>query len=529
MNMYKLLERTAATWPNDVFIVREGIKYSEFIPMVRQRATTLAAEGVKKGDVVGILSHNIMEFPLTMFAVWYLGGQVLLLDTNLTPFEYDNMARLTGCHLVVAEKSFFYKAADFKFYDIETKDPSPQSGAEALRPAVVESVDIATLSFTSGSTGVPKIVPLTHYNLTECAASLSDMKEFITNGEMLYGFLPLYHIFGFAIGICATLNFGAGILLQPTINPKDILDDFKTFQPQIIPAVPRVFELFRAKIIDGMKQKKIWWLARIVLRYNKMFRAIGLGFLVDKIQKPVLAVFGGRARLLIAGGAATKPEVESFYTNLGLNFIQGYGLTETVGPICISYPCKEREPFSIGATITNNEFEIRDKNAEGVGVLWLRGHQVFGGYLNNPEANAEVFDEREFFNTGDLVSIDKNGELHFRGRKKQIIVLDSGKNVYPDELEGLFIEIPGVKNVAVFEHGVKGKTVAYGVFHVEDWMTMKELANAVAHANKKVASYKWVTHFALTTEELPQTSTKKVKHHKVREKLIAGDYPLRKE
>ncbi|MCL2737616.1 MAG: AMP-binding protein, partial [Alphaproteobacteria bacterium] len=238
---------------------------------------------------------------------------------------------------------------------------------------------------------------------------------------------------------------------------------------------------------------------------------------------------GGRARLLIAGGAATKPEVETFYNNLGLVFIQGYGLTETVGPICISYPCEARMPFSIGRAVTNNEFEIREKNADGVGVLWLRGHQVFGGYLDNPTANAEVFDDRGFFNTGDLVSIDTNGELHFHGRKKQIIVLDSGKNVYPDELEGLFIEIPGVKNVAVFEHGVKGKTVAYGVFQVEDGMTMKELAAGVAAANKKVASYKWVTHFAITTDELPLTSTKKVKHHIVREKLMAGEYPVRKE
>ncbi|MCL2757761.1 MAG: AMP-binding protein [Alphaproteobacteria bacterium] len=526
MNMYKLLEKAAQTWPEDVFIVREGIKYPDFAKMVKARATTLRDLGVEKGAVVGILSRNIMEFPLTMFAVWYLGGRVLLLDTNLTPFEYDNMTRLTDCRLVIAEKSFFYKAADFKFQDIQAKDDEADPD---LKPASVESLDIATLSFTSGSTGNPKIVPLSHFNITECAASLSDMQEFITNGDIMYGFLPLYHIFGFAIGICAPLNFGAGILLQPTVDPKAILADFKDFRPHIIPAVPRVFELFRAKIIDGMKQRKVWDIARVVLKYNKVLRAGGLGWLVDRIQKPVLEVFGGRARLLIAGGAATKPEVETFYNNLGLVFIQGYGLTETVGPICISYPCEARMPFSIGRAVTNNEFEIREKNADGVGVLWLRGHQVFGGYLDNPTANAEVFDDRGFFNTGDLVSIDTNGELHFHGRKKQIIVLDSGKNVYPDELEGLFIEIPGVKNVAVFEHGVKGKTVAYGVFQVEDGMTMKELAAGVAAANKKVASYKWVTHFAITTDELPLTSTKKVKHHIVREKLMAGEYPVRKE
>jgi long-chain acyl-CoA synthetase len=125
--------------------------------------------------------------------------------------------------------------------------------------------------------------------------------------------------------------------------------------------------------------------------------------------------------------------------------------------------------------------------------------------------------------------MDKNGELHFAGRKKQVIVLDSGKNVYPDELEALFMEIPGVKNVAVFEHKVGDKTVAYGVFSVDAGMTMEKLSAAVAEANKKVASYKWVTHFAMTTEDLPMTSTQKIKHHIVRQNLINGQYPDRKE
>ena len=125
--------------------------------------------------------------------------------------------------------------------------------------------------------------------------------------------------------------------------------------------------------------------------------------------------------------------------------------------------------------------------------------------------------------------MDKNKQYHFAGRKKQVIVLDSGKNVYPDELEALFIEIDGVKNVAVFEHTVKGKTVTYGVFQVEEGMTMEKLSRAVADANKKVASYKWVTHFAMTTEDLPMTSTQKIKHHMVRQNLIDGKYTNRHE
>lgn len=526
MNLNQFLDNAVKKTPNSLFLTREKITYSGFQENVKKRAVSLRNIGVKSGDVVGILSHNIPEFPTTLFAVWYLGASCLLLDTNLTSFEYDNMADLTKCKLVCAEKSFFYETDKFKFYNITDTDIVDISN---LFSADVVPTNIATLSFTSGSTGHPKIVPLTHFNIIHCANGIQDMAQWIKPGDTFYGFLPMYHVFGFAVEILAAIRFNANVLLQPNVNPTEILADFKEYRPQIIPAVPRLWEVFRNKIIDNIKSKRKWWLVSFVMKNQNFLKFIGLGGLVKKIQKPVLEVFGGRARLLIAGGAATKPEVETFYEQLGLTFIQGYGLTETVGPICISKPNKKRFPFSFGGPMGSNECEIRDKNEDGVGVLWVRGCQVFGGYVNNESANAEVFDERGFFNTGDLVTIDSNGELHFAGRKKQVIVLDSGKNVYPDELEAMFLILPGVKNVAVFEHKIKGKTLSYAVFQVEDGITIDVLSKQIMDANKKVASYKWVTHFAITNEDLPLTSTQKVKHHVIRQNLIDGKYPIRKE
>ena len=521
MTMNDLLELNLKRNPKTLFLVRENITFEDLPPYIKARATTLAKEGVKAGDVVGLLSHNLPEFVYTLFAIWYLGGTVLLLDTNLTSIEYENMTTLTDCKFVVAEKSFFYKTKNFKFIDIETKDKETD---ESLKAYKLKDSDIATLSFTSGSTGTPKIVPLTHKNLVSCSDSLESLNMFLKPGEMLYAFLPLYHVFGFAVGFLAPLHFGMGMLLQSTINPNAILQDFAKYRPQVIPAVPKLFEIFRKKIIDGVKAKKKWWLVSFIMKHQKGLRMIGLGKLVDKVLGQINAVFGGRARCLVAGGAATKPEVEKFYNQLGMEFVQGYGMTETVGPICCSKPVKKRIAFAFGAPLGENCCEIRNADENGIGMLWVKGDQVFGGYLNNEAANKECFDKDGFFCTGDLVSIDKNGEYHFAGRKKQVIVLDSGKNVYPDELEGLFIEIPGVKNVAVFEHEVKGKTVAYGVFSVDSDMTLEKLGAAIAEKNKKVASYKWVTHFAMTTDDLPVTSTQKVKHHVVRKYLMDGKY-----
>ncbi len=526
MNMYQFLEQTASKYPDSLFLVRENISFSGVLGLIKARATTLMNNGIQAGDVVGILSHNIPEFITTLFAIWYLGGRVLMLDTNLTPFEYDNMTNRVKCKFVCAQKSFFYDKAKFKFIDIEQKDTDTNEDLDAYP---LSANDIAILSFTSGSTGNPKVVPLTHFNLIECANTFQDFNEWIHENTIMYGFLPLYHIFGFATGVLAPLHYGLGVLLQPSVNPKAIMEDFRVYKPHTIPAVPRLWEIFRNKIIDNIKAQHKWWLVSFILRRQKLLRAIGLGRVVSAVQKPILELFGGRASLLIAGGAATKPEVEKFYESLGMTFIQGYGMTETVGPMCCSKPVKKRVPFAFGAPMGCNECEIREKDENGVGVLWVRGHQIFGGYLDNEEINKEVFDDRGFFNTGDMVFIDKNGEYHFAGRKKQVIVLDSGKNVYPDELEALYSEIPGVKNVAVFEHRIKDKSVVYAVFSVDGTMTIDKLSVAVANANKQLASYKWVTHFAMTTEDLPVTSTQKVKHHMVRQNLIDGQYPIRKE
>lgn len=526
MNMYQVFKQVAKESPDAFYLVREKITFQKALSMIHARATTLHKAGVKAGDVIGLLSHNIPEFPLTLFAIWYLGGTVLLLDTNLTPFEYDNMTKTVGCKFVCAEKSFFYKAKGFKFFDIQTPDEKADA---RLKPVELGDDDIATLSFTSGSTGNPKVVPLTHANLKNSSDYYADMGDWIHKNEIMYGFLPLYHIFGFAAGILAPMHFHMGILLQPTINPRNILEDFKVYKPHCIPAVPRLYEVFRNKIIEGIKEKHIWWFVSFVLKYQKFLKKIGFGWLVRKVQKPIQDIFGGRVSLMLAGGAATKPEVESFYESLGMTFVQGYGMTETVGPFCASRPSKNRVPFAFGTPIGRSECTIRDADETGVGTLWVRGPNIFNGYLNNKAANDESFDKDGWFNTGDLVYMDKNKQYHFAGRKKQVIVLDSGKNVYPDELEGLFMEIEGVKNVAVFEHKVGDKTVAYGVFSVEPEMTIEKLAKEIANQNKKVASYKWVTHFAMTTEDLPMTSTQKVKHHVVRQNLIDGKYPNKHE
>ncbi len=527
MNMYQFLEKVVSENPKSILLLREGLTYQDFLNRVKETAVILRDNfDVKFGDVVGLLAHNIPEFMYSYFAILSLGARTFMMDTNLTHNEYENAVKKLNAKLVLAEDSFIFDTDIINFVDIQTLDK--KIDLKSFEPANVQSTDIASLYLTSGSTGTPKIVPLTHFNLIETMNSLDELKSIGKPGSVFYCFLPAYHVFGFVCTVMMPLYLRGSIVLQPSINPKLILSDFQEFKPDIIPSVPRMWEMFYNKIRDNARAQKKWTFMKIVLYSQNFLKYIGLGWLVNKVKKPIHELFGGNVKIMIAGGAAMKPDIEKFFQRLGFLFVQGYGLTETVGPICLSIPWNNPKSCSVGRPLKNNYAEIRNKNKDGIGELWLKGHNVFCGYQENEELNKEVFDN-SWFNSGDLAKIDKYGRIFIKGRKKSIIVLDSGKNVYPDELEDLYLQIEGVKNVAVFEYVVKKKTVSYAVFQVRPNVTLDYLNREIMKQNILIAPYKWVKHFAITTDELPQTSTKKLKHHEVKKLLESGYYTDRKD
>jgi long-chain acyl-CoA synthetase len=503
-----------------LFLVKEGVSYASFLNLVAARAATLKSLGVHRGDVIGIIARNIAEYLITDWAVWFLGGIVLLLDNKLKPADYENMAKLTNCKLVMAEKQFIFDSQNFRFADICMADDADGSD---LTPADVDGADRATMQFTSGSTGTPKIVPLTHDNLIAAADGLEDLRGYVDDGDDFLLFLPLCHIFGTAFITMHAVHYRGGLVLETSGNPREIVKDFKIYKPRVVPAVPRIWEIIRNMIISEYKDHGTWKLAGWVLKHQRLLKRLKLGQLVRQMQWPVHEMFGRRQATLIGGGAAVKPEVMRFFEWFGFDFLQGYGLTEGSGPNTVSMPRRNRVMGSVGKPLYPNEFRIKNPDADGVGELWLRGPMIFHGYMNNPDANAEIFED-EWMNTGDLASVDKNGEIHIRGRAKNVIVLDSGKNVYPDELEAEYMKIDGVKNVLVVE--LDGK--AYGLFQVGNDMTLDALGAGIAAANKNIAGYKQVLHFAMTTDDFPATSSGKNKHYEAKRLLEQGSYPNRK-
>lgn len=520
-NVYEMLRDVCSQNKDRIFFVRQNETYADLLKKVKQRAVVLAQRfGIKKGDTVAILSGNTPEFIKSYFAILSQGAHALMLDTGLSQAEHLNMMARTNCKLALAQKSHFVDGGPTMF-DIETIDDTDENDFVA---ADVDRNDIAMMSFTSGSTGNPKVVGLTHDNLLSLARGALFYESVILPGYTFYGFLPLYHIYGVVINIICPIILRGQLLLQPVLNPREFLKDFKEYRPEVIPAVPRIWEGFYKKIVDSAREKHMYTIMRIVISSRHILRAIGLGFIVDKVTKPIHEIFGGNTKVLVSAGATLKPSIRKFFESL--DFVVGdcYGLTETTGPANFNFAFRRPDgSMYYAGPLPGNEIQIHNPDKDGVGEIWMRGNMVMPGYLDNDDANAAAFEDG-WFKTGDLGKLDKYGRLIVKGRKKQVIVLDSGKNVYPDELEDLYLQNDEILAAAVFEYVIAGKVVPFAVFQVKPGVTVTRVAMLLKASNLKIAPYKWVKHFAITEEELPQTSAKKIKHFAVKEMLDNGAF-----
>lgn len=522
-NIYDMLHQVCAQNKDRIFFVRQNETYADLLRRVKQRAVLLAKKfGVKRGDTVAILSGNTPDFIRSYFAITSQGARVLMLDTGLSTSEHINMMRRTKCKLALAQREYFITGRGVpKMVDIESID---DTDAREFVAAPATRDDIAMLSFTSGSTGNPKVVGLTHDNIISLGEGALFYQPVIHPGYTFYGFLPLYHIYGVVINIIAPLVLRGKLLLQPVLNPREFLADFKKYKPEVIPAVPRIWETFYKKIIDTAKEKHAYTIMRIVISLRHVLRAVGLGTIVTKVTKPVHDLFGGKTKVLVSAGATLKPTIRKFFERLGFAVGDCYGLTETTGPANFNFAFRMPDgSMHYAGPLPGNEIEIHNPDKHGVGEIWVRGKLVMPGYIDNDDANAAAFEDG-WFKTGDLGKLDKRGRLIVKGRKKQVIVLDSGKNVYPDELEDLYMQNDEILAAAVFEYVIKGKTVPFAVFQVAPGTTSSRVSALVKASNLKIAPYKWVRHFAITEQDLPQTSARKIKHFAVREKLDRGEF-----
>jgi len=504
------------------------ISYGEIYEKIVHRAAFLKKSGFKKGDIIGIISENSPDWSSTFFAITSIGAIALPLDTNLSKKQHNEMLKEVKAKAVFASDTYKSKYS-VKSFDITKVDPSVKTDKFTLPSCSIDTIGV--LIFTSGTTGTPKIVTLTHQNLLHIANACTDLEEYTAKDQTL-AMLPFYHIYALESNLLAPFVTGSTIIMLNSLKGPDIMQCLADNDITIFPAAPIMWEMF----FDGIANKarseseKKYKLLMFFIKNAPILRKLGLGFLVKKIFTPIHEVFGLSHRFFISGGASMKKEYFKYYKNMGFEIMEGYGLSETTGPIAIPY-YKKSKAGSVGPPIMGNEVKIKNINADGIGEICLKGAAVSPGYYKNKEANQKAYDEEGFFSTGDLGRLDKEGNIYITGRLKNVIVLDTGKNIYPEEVEFYYRNSEKIKEIAIFEQKINDRTTAFGVIvpSKKNQNSYKDIKNEIELMNKDLPDYKRIKQFSISFDELPKNSTKKIMYPEVIKMLEAGNYQANSE
>jgi long-chain acyl-CoA synthetase len=501
-----------------------GMTYGDAMKLIEARGAFLQKNGITKGDVVALLSHNSIEFCITFMAITAVGAVVLPLDPNLDRTKYQGMLKQVNCSNVFTTPEFKGCFKRVKIFSTSLTDNLEKK--IKFKKVNIRENDVSSMFYTSGTTGEPKIVQLTHANIFKTAHANAGFCR-TTPDDMILCILPLFHAYALIAAFMGPIAHGSSICIQPSLKGPDIMKSLSENPITMFPAVPLMWEMIMDGIISKAKltSKVKYRIFRFFLNYGGIFRKTGLSFLPDKIFARIHKAFGLKMRIMISGGAPLKKIYAQYYSNMGFKLVEGYGLSESTGPITVSSDGKNIIG-SIGKPLKGNSVKLADVNSEGVGEICLKGDAVMPGYYNNEKLNSEVFDSEGFFHSGDLGRLDKNGNIFITGRSKNVVVLPSGKNVYPEELEGYYKESELISEIAVFEVNDRDEESVFAVIvpAVKNESSYVNIKAELERMNSGLPSYKKVNNFAVSFDPLPVNSTRKILYDKVRDGLKKGIY-----
>ena len=404
---------------------------------------------------------------------------------------------------------------------IEEGEELVKNGDRRFIDAKIDPDVMGIMLFTSGTTAMSKAVMLSHKNIVSNLFDITSVIKLVPEDRML-SFLPLHHTFESTVGFLYPISCGCAIVFCDGI--RHIGDNIKEFDITAMISVPALFEGMYRKVKKGIEKKGKWEKVQKGVKISNFLRKFGID-LRQKLFKEVHEAVGTKLRLFVAGGAALDPEYEKGFQDLGFTIYQGYGLTET-SPVVAAEDDKYQRLGSIGKAFPSMEVKIDNPNKEGIGELMAKGPTVMLGYYQNEEATKETIEPDGWLHTGDLAKIDKDGYIFITGRKKFVIVLKNGKNIYPEELEALINKIEGVKESFVYgrpeddgDYKICAKIVYDAeiikeLYNKQNEDEIKEIIwNEVKKINKQMPAYKYVRDIIVTEKELIKTTTQKIKRH----------------
>ena len=516
----------------------EQYTYADMRELATRAAGFFASEGIKAGDRVMLVSHNAPEWGMTYFGVLKTGASCIPVDPESSIDEIVNFARAGEAAGIVISEKLHDEHSDLntklttvglspKIWTFDEVFAIPDQQTEdarlALLPARVTAQSLASLIFTSGTTGRPKGVMLSHRNLTSMVSMLSSVFDMSTKDGVL-SVLPLHHTFEFSTGFLTPLSRGAQITYLPELTGDALARAIKNGHVTGMVGVPALWELLHRRIKNKLYERSDWIgktadamiKANAWVRDNTPFNFGPVAFY------PIHEGLGGRIRYFISGGSALSESIQKDFQGLGFTILEGYGLTEASPVLTVTRPENRMLTGSVGRPLPGVEVKIAEPDASGVGEVIARGPNVMLGYFADENATREALVERWLY-TGDLGKLDDDGNLFLVGRSKEIIVDTNGKNVYPDELEEVYANSPHIKELSIvgLPDGIGEKVACLVVADDEYDITLSraELRRRVEEHFREVSAslpyYKRVKVLEFTDIELPRTATRKVKRAEV--------------
>lgn len=514
--------------------------FNQFHSSMNQLSSALKRRGFTENDNAIIIGANTPEWIIAFHTSFFTGKCSVPTDPNLPVDEIEEILRRAQAAAVFCDSAYiplfeklqksypFLKTIvlldgelpeDSKAITFEQMLSEGETDSSVFERSFAPDDPISIL-FTSGTTGRSKGVVLSQKNYCSTAGYGFQMMN-LSSSDRFLAVLPLYHVFGFAATIAGPLMCGSDIVLIPEIRGPLITGAMKELGVTVLPAVPQMLTLMLENIRRGVAAKGavVKTVFGTLLRLSPLAKRIGGRDLQRKLFHSVHEPFGGKFSKIISGGASLDQNSFETYQAMGFDIVEGYGLTETMGPITVC-PIDGQIQGSVGTIIEPNEMKIDSPDQKGWGEVLFRGDSIFAGYLDDPEATKAVFTDDGWFKTGDRGKIDRRGFLSLSGRINQTIILDSGKNVYPDELQHYYESSPHIEEIGIFSHKENGRTVVAAVVvpvprkhSTTERQIHEDLKLEMAHLSEGRPDYKRVGNYVISNQPLPRTSTKKIKSH----------------
>ncbi len=529
---------------------KEEYSYGRTAAEVLAVADYLAAQGIREGDRVGLILENHPRWGIGFLAVQSLGGIAVPLDVLHRPETLARLLDHSGCSFVLSSEKQLPLLEEVQQL-LPARLPALVHGSSGGRypewdqvaaggqrdwsrlPHVRRDLDEPNLiMYTSGTTGDPKGVVLTGRNLYRNVVEALGIIR-ITPDDHFLGVLPLYHILALQVNFIAPLYAGARTSFLDALDAQRILKAFREEGISVFVCVPQFYYLLHRRIFSEVEKRG--WVARsafrLLLRTSRLSwrytgRRVG-----RHLFRSVHAAFGPALRLFGVGGARFDPEVARELTDLGFTIVQAYGMTETAALATLA-DLRPHSVGSVGAPLPQKEIHIDRPDDQGVGEVLIRGENVMQGYYRNPEATAAAL-EGGWLHSGDLGRIDHHGCVYITGRAKDVIVLSSGKNIYPEEVEHFYqSQCPLIREICVLgltDPGSDQERLHAVVVPDFDRLRQERMVNAydmirysMETLSQRLPTYQRVHSLELWQEPLPRTTTRKIRRFEVLERVLQG-------